>query len=236
MSPDPPWIRLGPVALWQAAYAEAVGQNPRWRDAEADEAFWADYAPDYDNRSPLAACAHDLIADLRTFLPQGSTLLEVGSGTGAFTRRLASGLSQITCVEPSAAMRTAFDAAWDAEVPVDVMACDWLVADEALRADVVLCANALYRTQDIAGALEKMTCAAEAHVAIVQSVGRPHAAPLMLTEEGKVWERERADAISGVLDALGLTHRRKDYRVTRPDGVGRVALITWPGSSPEPSL
>ena len=236
MSPEPPWVRLGPVTFWQAAYAEAVVQNPRWHDAAADEAFWVDYAPDYDSRSPLAACADDLIADLRTVLPHGSTLLEVGSGTGAFTRRLAPGLSKITCVEPSAAMRTAFDAAWEVEMPVEVIPHDWLVADEDLKADVVLCANALYRTHDIAGALEKITHSAEAHVAVVQSVGRPNAAPLVLTEEGKVWEWERADAISGVLDALGLTHKRKDYQVTRPDGVGRVALITWPGRAAAPSL
>lgn len=235
MSPEPPWVRLGPIAFWQAAYAEAVGQNPRWRDAAADEAFWVDYAPDYDRRSPLGACADDAIADLSAILPQGSTLLEVGSGTGAFTRRLAPGLSKITCVEPSAAMRTAFAAAWEADVPVEFVPYDWLDTDEDLRADVVLCANALYRTHDIARALEKMTRSAETHVAVVQSVGRPHAAPLTLTNDGQVWERERADAISDVLDALGLAHGRKNYRVTRPDGVGRVALITWPGRAAAPS-
>lgn len=235
MSPDPPWERLGPVAFWQAAYVEAVDQNPRWRDAAADETFWAEYAPDYDTRSPLAASATDLIADLRALLPQGSSLLEVGSGTGAFTRRLARGLSQITCVEPSAAMRAAFGAAWPDQRPVKVIPHDWLAAPDALTADIVLCANALYRTHDIVGALDKMTRAARANVAIVQSVGRPHAGPLVLTEGGRIWEWDRADAISGVLDALGYAHMRKDYRVKRPDGAGRVALLTWPGRAAAPS-
>jgi len=229
MSPDPPWIRLGPAGFWQAAYAEAVERNPRWRDAAADEAFWVDFAPDYDMRSPLAAAATDLVADLRSLLPSGGALLEIGSGTGAFTRRLAPGLSRITCVEPSGAMRAAFDAAWTAEVPPEVIAQDWLAAPKSLTADVVLCANALYRTDDIAGALKKMTRAARAHIAIVQSVGRPHAAPLILTEKGRIWELDRADAIANVLDALGYAHQRKDYRVNRPDGTGHVALLTWSG-------
>ncbi|MEM9342163.1 MAG: class I SAM-dependent methyltransferase [Pseudomonadota bacterium] len=209
MSLDPRWVRLGPVAFWQAAFAEAAGQNPRWRDAAADEAFWADYASDYDVRSPLAALANDVISDLRALLPQGGTLLEIGSGTGAFTRRLAAGLSKITCIEASAAMRTAFDAAWGAEVPVKVVPCDWLAVPGKVT-DVVFCANALYRTDDIAGSVYKMTPAAREHVAIVQTVGRPHAAPLQLTEGGRVWAWEWADAISDVLDALGYIHNRKD--------------------------
>ncbi|MEM1431303.1 MAG: class I SAM-dependent methyltransferase [Pseudomonadota bacterium] len=236
MSPDPPWIRLGPMAFWRAAWVEAVDANPRWRNAEADEAFWADFAQSYDARSPLAEFATDLILDLRGLVPAGGTLLEIGSGTGAFTRRLAPGLSAITCVEPSAAMRRAFEAAWEAQIPVDCIASDWLTAPEGLTADVVLCANALYRTAEIAEALQKMTDAARCHVAIVQSVGRPHAGPLHLRENGHAYERERADALSDVLNALEIAHTRKDYKVMRPDGLSRVALLTWPGAGREPRV
>lgn len=220
---------MGAAAFWRAAWEASVADNPRWEDAEADEAFWSDYAPNYDERSPLAACATDLIADLRSLVPADGTLLEIGSGTGAFTRLLAPSLSAITCVEPSPAMRQAFDAAWDHPMRVESIPTDWLAAPDGLRADVVLCANALYRTVDIAAALTKMTHAARKSVALVQSVGRPYTSPLKIVENGYAWERERADALCDVLQALGSNYERRDYQVRRPDGESHVTLLTWPG-------
>jgi len=207
-----------------------VEANARWRDAEADEAFWSGFAEDYDNRSPLAECATDLITDLRALLAPGDTLLEIGAGTGAFTRRLADGLSAICCVEPSAAMRRVFTSNWDQPLDVEFVPVDWLDAPADLTADVVLCANALYRTENIATVLERMTLAARKHVAIVQTIGRPHAGPLQLLEQDRVWERERADALCDVLDYLGIDAERADYEVMRPDGASHVALIVWPGT------
>lgn len=229
MSPEPPWVELGHLAFWNAAWDAAKRENPRWSDAETDEVFWRDYAPDYDQRSPLAACAPDIITDLRALLPRGGTLLDIGAGTGTFTRRLAPGLSAITCVEPSAAMRRAFAAAWDRPEPVRTISTDWLTAPTDLDADLVLCANALYRTADIAAALYKMTNAAHGHVAIIQSVGRPYATPLQLMHKGRLWERERADALCDVLEALGHVFRRQNYHVGRPDGGGPVEVLTWQG-------
>lgn len=222
---------MGPVAFWRAAWTAAVEENPRWRDAETDEAFWSDYAPAYDERSPLAACATDLISDMRALLPKGGTLLDIGAGTGAFTRRLATGLSAVTCVEPSAAMRRAFASTWDHPLDVNCIPTDWLTAPDGLTADLVLCANALYRTESIDEALRKMIRAARCRVAIVQSVGRPYAGPLQLLEGDKLWERERADALCDVLSVLGLQHQRQDYSVARPDGESQVALIVWKGDA-----
>ncbi|MEM9316727.1 MAG: class I SAM-dependent methyltransferase [Pseudomonadota bacterium] len=217
------------------AWEVSVAENPRWRDAQADEAFWASRARSYDERSPLASCATELVADLRSLLSPGGTLLEIGAGTGAFTRQLAPNLSEVTCVEPSSAMRRAFASAWNHPLHVRSIASDWLTAPENLAADLVLCVNALYRTADIATALEKMTRAARGHVAIAQSVGRPHARPLKFYEAGRLWERERADALGHVLDALGLAYRREDYDVMRPDGGSVVALLVWRGSNPTSS-
>lgn len=228
VSHDPPWVHLGPVEFWRAAWQTSVAANVRWRDAEADEAFWSGFAEDYDDRSPLAECATDLIADLRALLAPGDTLLEIGAGTGAFTRRLADGLSAICCVEPSAAMRRVFVSNWDQPIEVEFVPVDWLDAPADLSADIVLCANALYRTENIAAALEKMTLTARKHVAIVQTIGRPHAGPLQFREQDRLWERERADALCDVLHHLGIQANRTDYRVNRPDGPSDVALITWP--------
>ncbi len=224
---EAPWVELGPIAFWAAARDFALKRDRRWRDAASDESFWRDAAPNYDDKSPLAEHAAPLVADLRALLPRGGSLLDIGAGTGAFTRRLAEGLSAITCVEPSAAMRAAFVAAWDRSDPVRMLACDWRDAPNDLSADLVLCSNALYREARIAVALEKMAKAAQGHVALVQSVGRPHAAPLSLEYGGRLWERERADCLGDVLHSLGIDHRRRDYRVPRPDGDSRVALLTW---------
>ncbi|MEM8802481.1 MAG: class I SAM-dependent methyltransferase [Pseudomonadota bacterium] len=167
-----------------------------------------------------------MIEDLRALIGKNRHLLEIGAGTGAFTRQLKSGLSRLAIVEPSAAMRAEFQRHWDGPDILEVLPCKWEEAPE-VRVDMVFGANAFYRINDIAAALSKMNKLAQSRVALVQTVGRPHANPLTVTTDGVSRERERADALCDVLDELHIYHRRRDYEVLRPDGPSKAALIDW---------
>lgn len=222
--------------FWCAALQQSGELLSRQTDDEAEEAFWQDYAPGYDQKSPLAACATELIDDLCAMICADWHMVEIGAGTGAFTRRLAPYVSRITVVEPSAAMHTEFQRRWDGPDIVGSINCKWEDAPK-LGADFVFAANALYRTKDIAASLLKMDQTALHRVALVQTVGRPHANPLTVAVDGQTHERERADALCDVLDEIGINHRRRDYPIERPDGPSKVALIDWaPGTTQSTSM
>lgn len=214
------------AAFWEASHEQKNATHGRATDDAAEEAFWEKHARGYDEESPLAACATDLVADLLVLLEPCSDFLEIGSGPGAFTRRLARALTKIIVVEPSAAMRAEFQRLWDGPDNVEQIALKWEDAPD-MRVDFVFGANAFYRMRDIRTALAKMNAAARRRVALVQTVGRPHAKPLIVDRSCHVLERERADVLCDVLTELGIPHRRRDYDVPRPTGPSRAALIDW---------
>lgn len=217
---------LSAAAFWRIALQQSKDRLPRQTDDSAEEAFWQDYAPGYDEKSPLAASAHEVIQDLCALVRESDHLLEIGAGPGAFTRRLASGLSRITVVEPSAAMRVEFARLWDGADIVETWPVKWEEAPDLL-ADVVFGANAFYRINDIAAALRKMDRLARSRVALVQTVGKPHANPLKVDLDSVSHERERADAMCDVLEEISIHYRRRDYNILRPTGPSRAALIDW---------
>ncbi|MDH4982132.1 methyltransferase domain-containing protein [Hyphomicrobium sp. D-2] len=224
---------MSPTAFWALAFEQSTHVNPRQGDDREEEAFWQEYAPQYDERSPLARLATDVIADARALLRSNDSLLEIGPGSGAFTRRLAGCVTSIIGVEPSAAMRAEFVRRWpddDAHPPPQLIAAKWEDC-AAPTADIVFSANALYRVTDIATALLKMTGCARRRVILVQTVGRPHANPLVVQAQGNTYERERADALCDVLGELEIKFRDRRYLVDRGDRTAcEVALIDWPSA------
>lgn len=221
--------RMTPSAFWKLAFAQAAEGDTRWCDHTAEEVFWCDHAPGYDERNPLAQRADALVAGLRALLRSSDRLLEIGPGTGAFTRRIAGCVGEIVGVEPSMAMRAELLRCWEARfgTPPQLWPCRWEEAPE-LEADVVLGCNAFYRMEDIATVLLKMQHCAARCVVLVQSVGAPYAPPLHVGLEGRLLERERAHALSDVLDELRIVHRLRLYPVERAPGTwGNVALIDW---------
>lgn len=68
-------------------------------------------------------------------------------------------------------------------------------------------ANAFYRIDGIATALQRMHQAVRRRVTLAQTVGQPHANPLSVTCNGQVFTCERAAALNAALDELGTEHR-----------------------------
>lgn len=223
-------LAIRPSQFWALAFAQSVRLNPRQGDDRAEEAFWQNYAPDYDRRSPLARLATEVVAEVRTLLHAADRLVEIGPGTGAFTQRIADRVASIVGVEPSASMRAELARRWPVDIAPapELIAARWeLCAPPA--ADVVFSANALYRVEHIAAVLKKMTRCAQRHVILVQTVGRPHASPLVVHENGNAHERERADALGDVLGELDIPFRDRRYLVDRGDSAAcEVAIIDWP--------
>lgn len=221
---------MTPSTFWKMAFAQKAERDVRWRDPAAEEAFWRHHGPNYDERSPLAQRADALITDVLPMLQPSDRLLEIGSGSGAFTRRIADHVGEIAVVEPSAAMRIEFLRRWK-EVrpgtPPWLWPCRWEEAPE-LEADVIFGCNAFYRMEEIAGALLKMHRCAARCVVLAQSVGAPYAPPLQVQLNGRLLERERAHAITDVLQELEILHRLRLYSVERAPGTwSDVALIDW---------
>ena len=225
-----PAREMTPSTFWKMAFAQKAERDERWRDHAAEEAFWRHYAPNYDERSPLAQRADALITDLLPLLGPGDRVLEIGAGSGSFTRRIADHVGEISAVEPSTAMRTEFLRRWEAArsgAPPRLWPCSWEDAPE-LEADVVFGCNAFYRMEDIAASLSKMDRLAARCVILVQSVGAPYAPPLHVRLNGRLQERERAHALADVLQELEIQHRLRLYSVERAPGTwGEVALIDW---------
>lgn len=220
---------MTPSTFWRLAFAQAAEGEIRWRDHTAEEVFWREYAPGYDERSPLAQRADALVTGLLALLQPSDRLLEIGPGTGAFTRRIADYIGEIAGVEPSMAMRAELLRRWEPRfgTPPRLWPCRWEDAP-VLESDVVFGCNAFYRMENIATSLLKMQRCAARCVVLAQSVGAPYAPPLHVRLNGRLLERERAHALSDVLDELGIVHRLQLYSVERAPGTwGDVALINW---------
>ena len=104
---------MTPSTFWRLAFAQAAEGEIRWRDHTAEEVFWREYAPGYDERSPLAQRADALVTGLLALLQPSDRLLEIGPGSGAFTRRIAGYVGEIAGVEPSMAMRAELLRRWE---------------------------------------------------------------------------------------------------------------------------
>jgi len=156
---------------WAALQAWSTDETNRVDEA-TDLAFWERVAADYDGGA-LAVRVPSILERIRALVPPGSTILEVGAGTGAFTIPLARDARSITAVDYSPAMLTVLrrKLASDPTLKITPVLARWEEA-EVQPHDVVFVANALYRTADLKAALSKMVRSARVRGIVVWSVGR----------------------------------------------------------------
>ena len=214
--------------FWLDAWHYSASKLDRTAGDADEEAFWEDFAPVYDIKSPLAALAGELIAEVVDMFEPGDDVLEIGPGTGAFTKRLYPHVSSWTGVEPSAAMRREFARLWPAElgdIP-DLLPSRWEDCTVS-AADVVFTANAVYRIRDMRTCLKRLNDTARRRVIMVQTIGRPHANPLEVKIGDTIIERERAHVISDILSELKIEHRFRVHQVMRNNIPCSVGLIDW---------
>nr|WP_321981899.1 hypothetical protein [uncultured Cohaesibacter sp.] len=214
--------------FWLDAWHYSASKLDRTASHDAEEAFWQEFAPGYDVRSPLAALAGDLIADVIDMLEPRDEVLEIGPGSGAFTKRLYPHVASWRGVEPSASMRREFARLWPSELGrmPDLVPSRWEEC-KVTAADVVFTANAVYRVRDMRTCLTRLNNTARRRVIMVQTIGRPHASPLEVKIADTIIERERAHAMSDILSEMNIEHRFRVYQVIRNNMPCSVGLIDW---------
>jgi SAM-dependent methyltransferase len=164
-----------PFERWSALQAFSTDASNRL-DEGVDLAFWERVATSYDDNT-LARRVPAVLERVRELVPSGASLLEVGAGTGAFAVPLAAVASRVTALDHSPAMLRVLETKLrlqHAPANVTMVLGRWEDA-EVEGHDVVLAANALYRTVQPRVALSKLVSTARRRGIVVWSVGRQDA-------------------------------------------------------------
>ncbi len=181
--------------------------------------------------------ALEALAEVRRRIGRPGTLLDVGAGAGAACLPLAPWTEQITAVDRSADMLTAFAeraGRLTPPVPFRTVEGSWpQVADQVGAHDVVLCHHVVYDVPDIAGFVAALTAAARHRVVLELMPRHPMTwlNPLWLKFHGlERPARPTSGDLVAVLHEAGVRALTVD-RWTRADVDGltpqeRVALVT----------
>ncbi len=164
--------RLDYERAWQAFVTD---DRNRWADPEADNDFWETHAESYEQRF---VGEPEGLSVLESVLKSTDSVLEIGPGTGRYTREIATRAESVTAVDDAPAMRSVLESnlerAGVAEA-VDIVPESWEEAAVGSH-DVVFAAWALYRQPSLTRCLERIVEVANRAIVLVDSVGQrpPH--------------------------------------------------------------
>jgi 2-polyprenyl-3-methyl-5-hydroxy-6-metoxy-1,4-benzoquinol methylase len=207
---------------WAALQAQSTDPTNRL-DEQTDLAFWEQVAPTYDEGA-LAVRVPAVLERIRGLVRPGASVLDVGAGTGAFALPLATLASRVTAIDYSPAMLRILGLKLAATGTQNVRPVLARWEDAVVEPhDVVLTANALYRTADLRSALRKMIDLGRRRGIIVWSVGRQ---PLRehVQPEGYRPGPDYVHALEGLfhLDVFA-----------NVEVIARVAVMWWDGPEAE---
>ncbi len=210
-------LRAAPESPWTYPVQVFRGR------AEAATAGPAAGATGSPSSSPSARRALDA-------LPEGGSVVDVGSGSGAASLALVPRVAFITAVDPMEDMLASFaELATATGVGFAAVRGAWPdAAAEVDPADVVLCAHVLYNAQDLRPFVDAMTERARARVVV--EVTREHPRAWMNDLWKRFWDLERpdhptADDLEEALRELGLDPGRDDWILPRLGHESREASV-----------
>lgn len=163
--------------IWQDSFGwNGAKANPRKLDDRLEENFWrkvsSSYTREYDinKDTPLLADA------LAKRIELGSTVLEIGPGSGNFTLLMAQYAKKIIGVDFSSAMleQLAIRAEAVHIKNIEMINAKWENYIPANKVDYIVSINSLYRIKDMQTALMKMYEYANKGVIILRSIQRPY--------------------------------------------------------------
>lgn len=146
---------MNPIEEWKSLQDESFLY--RAVSADQEESYWSRYAPNYDIRRRWGNGVDRELEIVLGFLSPSMSVLEIGAGTGAYTKHVAAKADRVTAVEPSPSMIRLLEAnlRTGGMENVSIQQCRWEEAD-VVPHDVVLAAGCMYVFYDIEQAVTKM--------------------------------------------------------------------------------
>lgn len=201
-----------------AAYAE-IGSS------SAD--YWNRRAQSYHRATRARTASDPFFQKLNQIVTPGTTVLDVGAGTGRFTLALAPLVKQVIAVEPNAAMLSYLEQEASAQglANISTHLTTWQDATSDLQADIVICSHVLYPIREVNTFLARLSAAARQSCYLYMRALHFDAftAPLWQHFHGDTRHQQ-----PGYIDALAVLYEMGIY--------ANVEIVKTPGSMRFPSL
>jgi SAM-dependent methyltransferase len=195
------------VARWRTLVEERHEQGRRLDQQHRRSDAWAGRARRFARHVAEGGTDDPLLRRLLAQAGPGTTVLDVGAGSGRHALPLARVASRVTVVEPSTAMREVLAAGVERERldNVTVVAADWPAARDAVEpADLVVCAHVLYAVVEVEPFLRALDEVARRGWYVVMRLGQREGPYLDLFEQ--IWGEPRALAPTA-LDLFNVAHQ-----------------------------
>ncbi len=171
-APVPTSDQLSLSKRWEEIVTD---ERNRWTDPETEEKFWADHVDEYEERFIGKPAG---LTKIRSLVGQSETVLEIGPGTGRYTRPLARHADSVTAIEASCSMTERLDRTLesaDCRDQVSIITDEWPTTDIESH-DWVIAGWSLYRQPDLQNCLGRILETATKGFVIVDSPGTlpPH--------------------------------------------------------------
>lgn len=159
-----------PLTLSERWKEVVTDDRNRWTDPNGDEEFWAEHVDTYDDRFVGEPAGLSRILSL---VGSSDTILEIGPGTGRYTRALAQRGHEVTALEASASMADKLDRNLTAEncrEHVEILEREWPSTEIATH-DWVVAGWSLYRQPDLQECLNRILETASQGFVIIDNPG-----------------------------------------------------------------
>lgn len=162
--------------VWQETMGwDSLGADDRKSNDAVEQAFWNKIAPLYTEKYNLNNDTELLKEKLLAKIDDGSSVLEIGSGTGNFTVFMANKASHVLGIDFAYAMiRECKKRLQEASINnVELCQGKWEEYDLQTPYDYVVSINSLYRIQHMESALKKMYEHCNKGIVIIRTIQRP---------------------------------------------------------------
>jgi len=159
---------------WLLALGRGNPEKERNFNDEIERAFWVKMAPDFTEKNNLNHDTPLLAETILSFIEEGSSVIEIGPGTGNFTVLMAKKAGYIIGIDFSEAMLAELEKRLEAEGIENVGAVcgKWEDAELTAPSDYIVSVNSLYRVREIRKAVGKMKKFAKKGILILRTIQR----------------------------------------------------------------